>query len=106
MDVGPSDALRLGLTAILFAAAIQGYAQSDGDPVADIKKHRQKQEDELRDPKKSPLEKKERKRFKGLNYYDIDLSYRVKVRFVKTENPSIFQNEDNNFKTARLCQVR
>jgi uncharacterized protein (DUF1684 family) len=93
------DYVRLGLTAILFAVILQGYAQSDADPVADIMKHRQKQQDELRDPKKSPLEKKERKRFKGLNYYDIDLSYRVKVRFVKTENPSIFKMKTT---TSRL----
>ena len=74
--------------------------------VTEIMNHRKKQEDELRDPKKSPLEKRDRKRFKGLNYYDIDLSYRVKVKFVKTENPVLFQNEDDNVETTRIYQIR
>ncbi len=93
------DRIRLSLTAFFFAVLMQGYAQSDANAVADILKHREKQEGELRDPKKSPLEKKERKRFAGLNYYEIDLSYRVKVKLVKTENPSIFKMKTT---TSRL----
>ena len=43
------------------------------------------------DPKESPLSKRDRRQFKGLNYFPIDLSYRVKARFVKTENPVLFK---------------
>ena len=32
-----------------------------------------------------------RKHFKGLNYYPIDLNYRVKATFVKTEDPVLFK---------------
>lgn len=78
------------LITLLSLQLTQGYPQSDVSPVQEIQDHRQKQQDKLRD-KGSPLDKKARKHFKGLNYYDIDLSYRVKVRFVKTENPVIFQ---------------
>lgn len=66
------------------------FAQIDS-AVYEIQQHRKKQEEEFRDPKKSPLDKKSRKHFKGLNYYPIDLNYRVKATFVKTENPVLFK---------------
>lgn len=53
----------------------------------------------MRDPKESPLSKKERRHFKGLNYYPIELSYRVKAKFVKTETPELFKMKTT---TARL----
>ena len=45
----------------------------------------------MRNPKESPLPKKDCRRFKGLNFYPIDLGYCVKARFVKTENPVLFK---------------
>src|SRR5688572_22830433 len=59
--------------------------------VYDIEQHRKKQEEEFRDPEKSPLNKKLRKKFKGLNYYPINLHYRLPATFIKTENPTLFK---------------
>jgi len=61
--------------------------------------HRTKQESEFRDPLKSPLEKKDRKKFKGLKYYPIDLTYRVNATFQKNETPVLFKMKTS---TTRL----
>jgi uncharacterized protein len=77
------------------------FAQSDEDKLAmaQIAEHRKKQEDEFRDPEKSPLEKKDRKSFKGLHYFPVDLKYRVKARFVRNVKPEIFKMKTS---TTRL----
>ena len=78
----------------LFALSIllssSTFAQVDS-AVYDIERFRKKQEEEFRDPEKSPLNKKLRKKFKGLNYYPINLHYRLPATFVKTENPTLFK---------------
>ena len=71
--------------------------------VYDIEQYRQKQENEFRDPEKSPLDKKSRKKFKGLNYFPINLHYRVPATFVKTENPTLFKMKTT---TSRLPEYQ
>ncbi len=66
------------------------HSQSDVAAFAEINEHRKKQDEKLRDVEDSPLDKKGRRRFKGLNYFPVDLAYRVKVKFLKTENPVLF----------------
>jgi hypothetical protein len=78
------------LTFILNISFQETKGQEDAAVLA-ITKHRQKQEKVFRNPKESPLEKKDRRHFKGLNYYAIDLDYRVHVKFVKTEHPVLFK---------------
>lgn len=78
------------------------FAQLDS-AIYEIGLHRKKQETEFRDPKESPLDKKSRKNFKGLNYYPINLDYRVKATFVKTENPVLFKMKTT---TARLPEYQ
>lgn len=74
-------------------------AQSDEAALKEIREHREKQEAEFRDSLTSPLEKKDRKEFKGLNYYPVDLKYRVKATFVKNEHPVLFKMKTS---TTRL----
>lgn len=88
---------RSGLILVLISLYFQAFSQ--GDAVKEIDDHRAKQQDEFRDPEKSPLTKKDRKKFRGLNYYPIDLAYRVKAKFVKTENPTFFKMKTT---TSRL----
>lgn len=64
---------------------------AQGDEVSEIEAHRKKQESEMRDKVKSPLDKKDRKKFKHLNYYPIDLKYRVAAKFIRTENQPMFK---------------
>lgn len=66
---------------------------SQEDPAAAIQvivEHRKKQEEEMRSST-SPLLPKDKKKFKGLKYYPVNLDYRVKARFVKTQNPVLFK---------------
>jgi uncharacterized protein (DUF1684 family) len=79
---------KLFALSILLSTSI--FAQVDS-AVYDIERFRKKQEEEFRDPEKSPLNKKLRKKFKGLNYYPINLQYRLPATFVKTENPTLFK---------------
>jgi len=83
--------VRPGVIILLGFSFFACFGQGDQDVIKSINEHRKKQNEEMRDPKKSPLLKKDRRHFKGLNYYPIDLSYRVKAKFVKTENPVLFK---------------
>lgn len=66
------------------------FAQIDS-AVFEIEQYRKEQEAKFRDPEESPLDKKLRKRFKGLAYYPINLDYRVKGKFVRAENTVLFK---------------
>ncbi len=85
------------LAVVLTFWGFQGFSQ--GEAISVINDHRKKQESEFRDPQNSPLTKKDRKRFKGLNYYPVDLAFRVPVKFVKTELPVLFKMKTT---TSRL----
>jgi hypothetical protein len=89
--MNPKRLTGLCIVVFPFFLFVEVYGQADTAAVAVIEKHRKEQEASFRDPEKSPLEKKDRKKFKGLNYYPIDLGYRVKATFVKTENPVLFK---------------
>lgn len=94
--------MKFIIIAVFFCVYTPLFAQLDS-AIHEIELHRKKQEEEFRDPKASPLEKKLRKNFKGLNYYPINLDYRVKARFVKTENPVLFKMKTT---TARLPEYQ
>ena len=84
-------AFRLTIIFLWSAFFINAHAQDESASARSvIEEHRKKQESEMRSDK-SPLLAKDKKKFKGLKYYPIDLSYRVKARFVKTENPVLFK---------------
>jgi uncharacterized protein (DUF1684 family) len=92
----------LKLYALSFVLSTPLIAQIDS-AVYDIEQYRKKQEQEFRDPEKSPLDKKLRKKFKGLNYYPIDLGYRLSATFEKTENPTLFKMKTT---TSRLPEYQ
>lgn len=72
---------------------------SDDAAIREIDEHRKKQEAEFRDSKTSPLDPKDLKKFKGLNYYPVDLKYRVKGKFIRNQEPVLFKMKTS---TARL----
>lgn len=78
---------------------LQLQAQDDVLARKEIETHREKQQLEFKDKELSPLLPKDRRRFKGLNYFPIDLKYRVQAKFIKTENPVLFHMKTT---TARL----
>jgi len=90
---------KISVFTILAFSFFQTIGQSDEAAINEINEHRKKQQEKIQDRKESPLEKNDRKHFTGLNYYPIDLAYRVKVKFVKTENPVLFKMKTT---TSRL----
>jgi uncharacterized protein len=84
---------------ILALSFVNLLAQNNEKAVDEIEAHRKKQYKEFKDKNKSPLDQADRKKFKGLNYYPIDLAYRVNARFVKNENPVLFKMKTT---TSRL----
>lgn len=87
MNLAKSGVLLILLTFCF----LRSYAQDDVLAKNEIDAHRKKQESEMRDKEKSPLDPKDRKRFKHLNYFPIDLKYRVNAKFVRTENEPLFK---------------
>ena len=76
--------MLLVASAFFITAAL---AQQDQALISDIQKHRKEQRREFKNKATSPLPKEAIKKFKGLNYFPIDLTYRVPIRFEKNEQP-------------------
>lgn len=94
-----SSFLKLGMAFAFSAFLLDAFGQEDATLVlAEIEKHRQEKFETFKG-EDSPLTRKERRRFKGLKYYPVDLTYRVKARFIKTANPVLFKMKTT---TARL----
>ncbi|HEX6223908.1 MAG TPA: DUF1684 domain-containing protein [Chryseolinea sp.] len=93
---------RFASVVLVFFVCAPLFGQIDS-AVYDIEQYRKKQENEFRDPEKSPLDKKSRKKFKGLNYFPINLQYRVPATFVKAENPTLFKMKTT---TSRLPEYQ
>ncbi len=82
---------KLVLLIVVSASSLCSFGQGDDAAVKEIMDHRKKQESEFKDKNKSPLDKKDFKKFKGLKYYPVDLKYRVQAKFVKNEAPVLFK---------------
>jgi uncharacterized protein (DUF1684 family) len=91
--------LVLLIAPAFFSRGAHAQVNDDGAALQKIAEHRKKQESEFRDPEKSPLEKKDRKKFKGLKYFPVDLEYRVNARFVRNIKPEVFKMKTS---TTRL----
>lgn len=57
-----------------------------GDPI----QFRAYRDQEFRDPERSPLEKWELRRFKGLNYFKLNSAFKVRAEFVRTPDEKKF----------------
>lgn len=88
---------------LLTFCILPGYGQGDVLAIKEIEAHRKKQEREMRNKEKSPLDPKDRKRFKHLNYFPIDLKYRVTAKFIRTENEPLFKMKTT---TTRLPEYK
>lgn len=59
-------------------------------PTDDIEAHRKMQHEKFVDSLQSPLTRADREHFTGLNYYPIDLKFRVTAKFVRAQNTDFF----------------
>jgi uncharacterized protein len=76
--------------AILMLSSLFAWGQT---PEEDIRAYRKKQNDTFRNPAETPLSPEERGKFTELNYFPIDLAFRVEAEFVKHEKPEFFLME-------------
>lgn len=83
---------RLGTALSLAFFVANTWAQApDTTGTGAIQKIRAERNAEFKDPARSPLDKKKRKKFTGLCFYDINLAYHVKATFIRTEAPILFR---------------
>jgi hypothetical protein len=78
---------------VLFFFSSLVLAQNEA--INEIKAFVNDQNKQYKDPNTSPLPKKDRKRFQSLDYFSIDLKYRIEVRFERTPNELPFVMETN-----------
>lgn len=76
------------ITSLLLFSFFISCAQ-DLEPVEEIQRFIEQQNEYFKDENKSPLTTADRKSFKSLDYYDIDLDYRVEAKFIKVVSPRI-----------------
>jgi len=72
--------------------------------LTDVKNHQEEQNTQFRTKGKSPLTEADRKHFKGLDFFDIDLSYRVTATFTRTPNEEFFAAGTSSGKTKFLIK--
>ncbi|MFD0861467.1 DUF1684 domain-containing protein [Sungkyunkwania multivorans] len=65
-------------------AATDLQVQDTIDPIADIKAFQNKLNTQFKDKEESPLKESDRLKFEGLEFYDIDLKYRVTAKLELT----------------------
>lgn len=77
------------LFVLLISFSIHG--QSENDALKEIQDFREIQNTQFRSEDKSPLTDEDRKSFEQLDFYDIDLNYRVIAKLVLTPDAPVFE---------------
>lgn len=78
------------------------FAQNN-NAINDIKTHQLSQNTQFSTKGQSPLKEADRKQFKGLEFFEIDLKYRVKATLKRTPETSFFKMKTT---TSRVSEER
>ena len=77
---------------ILLSTFNQGFAQeTDTSFVNDVDRFRNELNDQYKDKEHSPLTEKDRRKFKGHDFYEINSKYRVVAKFILTPDTENFE---------------
>jgi len=87
------------LTFLFFFISLLASAQSKKAQIAEIRKFQKELNSEYKNPKETPLRGENFSNFKKHPFFPINLKYRVKAEFVKTENPQPFEIQTSSGKT-------
>ncbi len=79
--------------------ASKTISKKEAKEIKEIKKFQKDLNDEYLNPKETPLRGENFTRFKEHPFFPIDLKYRIKAKFVKTENPVPFDLPTSSGKT-------
>jgi uncharacterized protein len=94
------------LTLIFLISTIPVFAQTDSiQAVEEILSFQKELNDEYNDRKKSPLDEKDFKKFKGHDFFPLDLNYRVHAKLVVSEGTPFFgmKTTTSRMATERVC---
>lgn len=90
------------LTFLMAINLLKAPAQEqDEETLKDIKEFQTTLNKEYKDPKESPLEKNDLKKFKSHDYFEPNLKFRVKATLDRNVNPEIFQMKTSTMRLAR-----
>jgi len=76
---------------VLLLFVMSGVYAQNTEAIKDVKAHQEEQNTQFMTKGESPLTETDRKNFKGLEFFNIDLNYRVEATFVRIENESPFK---------------
>ena len=93
--------MKFFLTALSFLFITAVVQAQDEDALTDIKKFQAELNAEYKDAEKSPLEPKDRKKFKRHEFFDIDLKYRVVAKLDRNISHDVFQMKTSTARMAR-----
>ena len=85
-------------------APFAGLAQELEAALKDIEKFQKPLNEEYSDPKESPLEPEELKKFTHHDFFPADLSWRVNATLVRTENAKVFKMKTTGARTPDYRQ--
>lgn len=71
----------------LLLISIQSFSQEKDSLIAEVISFQHEQDEHYLNKETSPLKKKERRKFRGHDFYQIDLNYRVFATYELIENP-------------------
>lgn len=76
---------------LLLLISVFSFAQNKKMQLAEIRHFQEALNDEYRNPKETPLRGENLTAFTSHPFFAADLKYRVKAKFIKTENPQPFE---------------
>lgn len=90
---------------LFFIALIScSLSAQNTNAIKEIKAHQEQQNTQFRTKGKSPLTEADRKIFDGLDFFEIDLNYRVDAKFTRTPNEEVFAAGTSSGKTKFLIK--
>jgi len=95
--------MRKILLLVFGLSNLQLFAQDNTQAASEIAAFQHKLNEEFKDPKESPLEPRDLKKFRGHQFFPIDLKYRVTARFIRQENAPFIGLKTT---TSRLSKER
>jgi uncharacterized protein (DUF1684 family) len=88
---------------LLFLCYSSVIIAQDSEAIKEIKAHQSSQNTQFKTKGESPLKEVDRKRFDGLDFFEIDLKYRVKATLERTPETTFFKMKTT---TSRVSEER
>lgn len=89
---------------VLLLFVTSGIYAQNSVAIKEIKAHQKEQNLQFKTKGKSPLTEEDRKSFKELEFFDIDLNYRVEAKFLRTPNEEAFAVGTSSGRTKFLIK--